>query len=62
MYGSNIGSLCVLTSSRDVDNRVFTLSHDKGKLWHEAAVSTNISENGKVDRVFEISSGLKAPN
>ena len=62
MYGYDIGSLYVLTSSRDVDNRVFTRSHDKGTLWHEAAISTNISENGKVDRVFEISSGLVAPD
>ena len=62
MYGSDIGSLVVLTSFRGVDNRVFTLFHDKGKLWHEAAVSTNISKNGKVDRVFEMSSGLMAPD
>ena len=62
MYGYDIGSLYVLTSSRDVDNRVFTRSHDKGTPWHEADVSTNISENGKVDRVFEISSGLVAPD
>ena len=62
MYGYDIGSLYVLTSSRDVDNRVFILSHDKGTPWHEAAVSTNIPENGKADRVFETSSGLVAPD
>ena len=53
MYGLQVGSLQVLTSSRGVDNRVFTLSHDRGSPWHEAAVSANLSENGKVDVVFE---------
>ena len=54
MYGPGVGSLFVLTSSSGVNKLTFTRSHDQGRPWHEAAVSTRISKNGKVDRVFEI--------
>ena len=53
MYGPGIGSLFVVTSSSGVQELVFTRSHDQGRPWHEAAVSTRISKQGKVDRVFE---------
>ena len=62
MYGMQMGSLVVFTSSRGVENRVFTRSHDRGSPWHEAAVSANISENGKVDLAFDISNGLMVPD
>ena len=60
MHGPGVGSLFVLTSSSGVKKLAFTRSHDQGIPWHEAAVSTRISKNGKVDRVFEMTRDLLA--
>ena len=58
MHGTDVGSLFGLTSFRGEDKPVFTLSHDQGILWHQAAFSTKISRNEKVDMLFEITRGL----
>ena len=54
MFGRDIGSLLVLTSSRGIDHPVFSRSYDQGNSWREAVFSAKITNKEKVDLMFEI--------
>jgi len=52
MYGPSMGSLRVLTTGRGTDNPVLKLHGDQGDKWHEAAISTTVSKEERVGKVY----------